>query len=169
MPLPVSGLRTGRRRRERWSARSIHNADSPAPRWRSIGSPPRSQPASCRNRSSSPTQFQSALGDLRVGGKEPAMTTREIEFGLDTPAYVSVDESGQPLDGEVVVRNTVEEGVFADSVGIDSFNINEHYRPDFMDSAGHVMLAAIAGRTKHIPPGTPPPGLSTHDPGRGEA
>jgi hypothetical protein len=60
------------------------------------------------------------------------MTTREIEFGLDSPAYVSVDESGQPLNGDVVIRNTVEEGVFADAVGIDSFNISEHYRPDFM-------------------------------------
>jgi len=35
----------------------------------------------------------------------------------------------------------------ADAVGIDSFNISEHYRRDFMDSVGHVMLAAIAGRT----------------------
>ena len=50
----------------------------------------------------------------------------------------------------VVIRNTVEEGVFADAVGIDSFNISEHYRPDFMDSAGHVMLAAIAGRTERL-------------------
>src|SRR3989442_12690959 len=73
------------------------------------------------------------------------MPPKEIEFGLDSPAYVSVDESGQPLNGDVV-RNTVEEGVFADAVGIDSFNISEHYRPDFMDSAGHVMLAAIANR-----------------------
>ena len=76
------------------------------------------------------------------------MTNGDIEFGLDTPAYVSVDESGQPVDGDVVIRNTVEEGVFADAVGIDSFNISEHYRPDFMDSAGHVMLAAIAGDRK---------------------
>jgi hypothetical protein len=41
----------------------------------------------------------------------------EIEFGLDSPAYVSVDESGQPLDGDVVIRNTVEEGVFAEAAG----------------------------------------------------
>src|SRR2546428_7494877 len=74
------------------------------------------------------------------------MSMREFEFGLDSPAYVSVDESGQPLDGTVVIRNTIEEAVFADRVGIDSFNISEHYRPDFMDSAGHVMLAAIANR-----------------------
>jgi hypothetical protein len=51
----------------------------------------------------------------RAGGEELAMSTLEIEFGLDSPAYVSVDEVGQPLDGDVVIRNTVEEGVFADA------------------------------------------------------
>src|SRR6202023_1452329 len=94
------------------------------------------------------------------------MSMHEFEFGLDSPAYVSVDESGQPLDGTVVIRNTIEEAVFADRVGIDSFNISEHYRPDFMDSAGHVMLAAIAARTKRIRLGTAVTVLSTQDPVR---
>jgi probable LLM family oxidoreductase len=89
-----------------------------------------------------------------------------IEFGLDTPAYVTVDESGRQLTGDVVIRNTVEEAVLADSVGIDSFNISEHYRPEFMDSAGHVMLAAIAGRTERIRLGTAVTVLSTQDPVR---
>src|SRR6266436_38495 len=90
----------------------------------------------------------------------------EFEFGLDTPAYVTVDESGRQLAGDVVIRNTVEEAVLADSVGIDSFNISEHYRPDFMDSAGHVILAAIAGRTERIRLGTAVTVLSTQDPVR---
>ncbi len=77
----------------------------------------------------------------------PRADPQHIEFGLDSPAFVTVDASGQPLDGDVVIRNTIEEAVFADSIGIDSFNIGEHYRPDLMDSAGHVMLAAIASRT----------------------
>jgi probable LLM family oxidoreductase len=94
------------------------------------------------------------------------MSTPEFEFGLDSPAYVSVDESGQPLTGDVVIRNTVEEAVLADAVGIDSFNISEHYRPDFMDSAGHVILAAIAGRTERIRLGTAVTVLSTQDPVR---
>src|SRR6202158_5790656 len=92
------------------------------------------------------------------------MPAREFEFGLDTPAFVTVDESGQPLDGDVVIRNTIEEAVLADAVGIDSFNIGEHYRPDLMDSAGHVMLAAIAGRTERIRLGTAVTVLSTQDP-----
>jgi probable LLM family oxidoreductase len=94
------------------------------------------------------------------------MTAQQIEFGLDTPGYVTVDESGHPLSGDVVIRNTIEEAVLADAVGIDSFNIGEHYRPDFMDSAGHVMLAAIAGRTERIRLGTAVTVLSTQDPVR---
>jgi probable LLM family oxidoreductase len=94
------------------------------------------------------------------------MSAPEFEFGLDSPAWVTVDESGQPLDGDVVIRNTIEEAVLADAVGIDSFNISEHYRPDFMDSAGHVMLAAIAGRTERIRLGTAVTVLSTQDPVR---
>src|SRR5713226_486255 len=94
------------------------------------------------------------------------MTTRDIEFGLDTPAFVTVDDSGQPLTGDVVIRNTIEEAVLADAVGIDSFNIGEHYRPEFMDSAGHVILAAIASRTKRIRLGTAVTVLSTQDPVR---
>src|ERR1700704_5624552 len=94
------------------------------------------------------------------------MTIPELELGLDTFGYVTVDESGQPLPADVVIRNYVEEAVLADSVGIDSFNIGEHYRPDFMDSAAHVMLAAIAGRTKRIRLGTAVTVLSTQDPVR---
>jgi probable LLM family oxidoreductase len=94
------------------------------------------------------------------------MSAPEFEFGLDTPAYVSVDEDGRQLDGDVVIRNTVEEAVLADSVGIDSFNISEHYRPEFMDSAGHVVLAAIASRTERIRLGTAVTVLSTQDPVR---
>src|SRR6266849_3278506 len=94
------------------------------------------------------------------------MSAREFEFGLDTFVGMTVDESGQQVDGNQAIRNTIEEAVFADSLGIDSFNIGEHYRPDFMDSAGHVILAAIAGRTKRIRLGTAVTVLSTQDPVR---
>jgi probable LLM family oxidoreductase len=77
-----------------------------------------------------------------------------------------VDGSGRPVAGDQVIRNTVEEAVLAESVGIDSFNVGEHYRPEFMDSAGHVILAAIAGRTERIRRGTGVTVLSTPDPVR---
>jgi probable LLM family oxidoreductase len=94
------------------------------------------------------------------------MSSHEIEFGLDTFAFVTVDECGQPLSGDVVIRNTVEEAVLADEVGIDSFNIGEHYRDDMMDSAAPVVLAAIAARTERIRLGTAVTVLSTQDPVR---
>jgi probable LLM family oxidoreductase len=94
------------------------------------------------------------------------MTEREYEFGLDTFMPVSADEHGNPIGGDQVVRNTVEEGVLAEQVGIDSFNIGEHYRDDTMDSAAHVVLGAIAGRTERIRLGTAVTVLSTQDPVR---
>src|ERR1700726_1931309 len=94
------------------------------------------------------------------------MTTQDVEFGLDSFVAITVDESGEELSGDVVIRNTVEEAVLADAVGIDSFNIAKHYRPDMMDSAGHVILAAIAGRTERIRLGTAVTVLSTQDPVR---
>src|SRR5258708_954381 len=95
-----------------------------------------------------------------------SMPTHEFEFGLDSFLPLNVDESGQPVPGDQVIRNTVEEAVLADSVGIESFNIGEHYRPEFMDSAGHVILAAIASRTERIRLGTSVTVLSTQDPVR---
>src|SRR6202162_5844680 len=94
------------------------------------------------------------------------MTTQDIEFGLDSFVPISGDGSGRELSGSIVIRNPVDEAVLADAVGIDSFNIAEHYRQDMMDSAGHVILAAIAGRTERIRLGTAVTVLSTQDPVR---
>ena len=89
-----------------------------------------------------------------------------LEFGLDTFLPVTVDQAGLPISGDQVIRNAVEEAVLAEAVGIDSFNIGEHYRTEFMDSAGHVVLAAIASRTERIRLGTSVTVLSTQDPVR---
>jgi probable LLM family oxidoreductase len=89
-----------------------------------------------------------------------------LEFGLDTFLPVTVDESGLPISGDQVIRNTVDEAVLAEAVGVDSFNIGEHYRTEFMDSSGHVVLAAIASRTERIRLGTSVTVLSTQDPVR---
>jgi len=89
-----------------------------------------------------------------------------LEFGLDTFLPVTVDQAGQPLSGDQVIRNAVEEAVLAEAVGIDSFNIGEHYRTEFMDSASQVVLAAIASRTERIRLGTAVTVLSTQDPVR---
>jgi probable LLM family oxidoreductase len=89
-----------------------------------------------------------------------------LEFGLDTFLPVTVDPAGVPISGDQAIRNAIEEAVLAEAVGIDSFNIGEHYRTEFMDSAGHVVLAAIASRTERIRLGTSVTVLSTQDPVR---
>jgi len=94
------------------------------------------------------------------------MSERDYELGLDSFIAVTADENGVPIPGDQVIRNVVEEGVLAERVGIDSFNIGEHYRDDMMDSASHVVLAAIAGRTERIKLGTAVTVLSTQDPVR---
>jgi probable LLM family oxidoreductase len=94
------------------------------------------------------------------------MRSAEFEFGLDTFMPVTVDAVGQPVRGDQAIRDTIAEAVLAESVGIDSFNIGEHYRPEFMDSANHVVLAAIAGQTERIRLGTAVTVLSTQDPVR---
>jgi len=94
------------------------------------------------------------------------MDMDDFEFGLDSFVVPSLDEHGEVQRGDVTIRNTVEEAVLADQVGIDSYNIAEHYREDFMDSAADVILAAIAGRTSRIRLGTAVTVLSTQDPVR---
>jgi probable LLM family oxidoreductase len=103
---------------------------------------------------------------FEAGGILEMSSVQDIEFGLDSFVPISVDESGRELTGDVVIRNTVEEAVLADAVGIDSFNIAEHYRRDMMDSAASIILATIAGRTKRIRLGTAVTVLSTQDPVR---
>ena len=78
------------------------------------------------------------------------MSDGAYELGLDSFIAVTADADGEPIPGDQVIRQVVEEGVLAEQVGIDSFNIGEHYRDDMMDSASHVVLAAIAGRTERI-------------------
>ena len=94
------------------------------------------------------------------------MEERDYEFGLDSFMAVTAGPDREPIGGDEVVRNTVGEGVLAEQVGIDSFNIGEHYRDDMMDSASPVVLAAIAGRTERIRLGTSVTVLSTQDPVR---
>jgi probable LLM family oxidoreductase len=94
------------------------------------------------------------------------MQERPYELGLDSFMAITAGPDGAPIPGDQVVRDTVEEGVLAEQVGIDSFNIGEHYRDDMMDSAAPVVLAVIAARTERIRLGTAVTVLSTQDPVR---
>ncbi len=89
-----------------------------------------------------------------------------IEMGVDTFGDVTTDSSGRPLSQAQALRNVVIEGVLAEQVGLDSFGVGEHHRPDFAVSAPEVVLAAIAGHTERIILGSAVTVLSSDDPVR---
>ena len=55
----------------------------------------------------------------------------ELKFGLDTFGDMQKDDSGKPIHAAEVIRNLVDQAVFADELGIDHINIGEHHRDDF--------------------------------------
>ncbi len=65
-----------------------------------------------------------------------------------------------------MLRNTVEQAVLADSVGVDAFGVGEHHRDDYAVSAPEIVLAAAASRTERILLGTAVTVLSSDDPVR---
>jgi probable LLM family oxidoreductase len=89
-----------------------------------------------------------------------------LEMGLDTFGDVTVDKDGRLVTQAQALRHVVDEGVLADKLGIDSFGVGEHHRPDFAVSAPEVVLAAIAGRTERIVLGSAVTVLSSDDPVR---
>jgi len=89
-----------------------------------------------------------------------------LTFGLDTFGDKTNDADGRPLTHAQTIRNLVEEGVYADELGLDFFGIGEHHTDDWPLSAADVVLGAIAARTKHIHLGSAVTVLSSDDPVR---
>ncbi len=88
----------------------------------------------------------------------------DVQLGLDTFGDVSIGADGKSLSHAEVIRNTVEQAVLADRVGVDAFGIGEHHRDDFAVSSPEILLAAIAGRTSRIILGSAVTVLSSDDP-----
>lgn len=89
-----------------------------------------------------------------------------LELGLDTFGDVTTDAEGTLLTHAQTIRNLVEQGVLADSLGIDFLGVGEHHRDDFAVSSPEMVLAAIASRTSHIKLGSAVTVLSSDDPVR---
>jgi probable LLM family oxidoreductase len=87
-----------------------------------------------------------------------------IELGLDTFGDITDGPDGKPLHAAQVIRNLVEEAVFADEVGVDFIGVGEHHRADFAVSSPEMVLAAIASRTRRIRLGSAVTVLSSDDP-----
>jgi probable LLM family oxidoreductase len=86
------------------------------------------------------------LTPFRGGGHQIA-----VEIGIDSFAAAIPDSvTGVAISPGERLRNLLEEIELADRVGLDVFGIGEHHRPEFLDSAPAVILAAAATRTRRI-------------------
>jgi alkanesulfonate monooxygenase SsuD/methylene tetrahydromethanopterin reductase-like flavin-dependent oxidoreductase (luciferase family) len=101
-----------------------------------------------------------------VGASAGETAQFPLVLGLDTFGDVTYDDDGRPLSHAQTIRNVVEEGVFADQVGVDFFGIGEHHTDDIPMPAGDVVLGAIAARTTRIRLGSAVTVLSSDDPVR---
>jgi probable LLM family oxidoreductase len=79
------------------------------------------------------------------------MEASVMEIGIDSFAAAIPDPANgvgiTPVDR---MRHLLAEMELADQVGLDVFGIGEHHRPEFLDSAPTIILAAAAARTKNI-------------------
>ena len=90
-----------------------------------------------------------------------------MQIGIDSFAAAIQDpETGVSITPTDRLRNLLEEIVLADQVGLDVFGIGEHHRPEYLDSAPTIILAAAASRTKNIHLSSAVTVLSAADPVR---
>ncbi len=75
-----------------------------------------------------------------------------MEIGIDSFAILPQGSSsaGQGHAAAGRMEQLLAEIETADRVGLDIFGIGEHHRPEFLDSAPAIILAAAAARTKSI-------------------
>ncbi|HEY5224740.1 MAG TPA: LLM class flavin-dependent oxidoreductase [Microbacteriaceae bacterium] len=74
-----------------------------------------------------------------------------FEIGIDTFGELTSDRhTGKIPSPAERMRETIEQGVLADQVGLDVVGIGEHQRSDFIASTPAVILAAIASQTEHV-------------------
>lgn len=74
-----------------------------------------------------------------------------MEIGIDSFAAILPDPATRTVPSPTErLANLLEEVAVADRVGLDVFGIGEHHRPEFLDSAPAIILAAAAARTQNI-------------------
>ncbi|MGY1736021.1 LLM class flavin-dependent oxidoreductase [Geodermatophilus sp. SYSU D00684] len=90
-----------------------------------------------------------------------------MHLGVDSfVAAVTDPRTGRLVGPEERMAHLLEEIELADRVGLYSFGIGEHHRPEYYDSAPPVILAAAAARTERIRLGSAVAVLSAADPVR---
>src|SRR6201986_5019714 len=74
-----------------------------------------------------------------------------MQIGIESfAAAISDPVTGETLPPSERLRRLLDEIELADKIGLDVFGIGEHHRPEFLDSAPPIILAAAAARTKNI-------------------
>ena len=90
-----------------------------------------------------------------------------MQIGIDSFAAVYPDpRTGKAPTAAERLRDLLEEIELADQVGLDAFGVGEHHRPEFVDEAPAMILAAAAARTKSIRLNSAVTVLSAADPVR---
>ncbi|MGY1773197.1 LLM class flavin-dependent oxidoreductase [Blastococcus sp. SYSU D00813] len=90
-----------------------------------------------------------------------------MHVGIDSfVAAVTDPATGRRIGPAERLAHLLEEIETADRVGLHSFGIGEHHRPEYYDSAPPVILAAAAARTGRIRLGSAVAVLSAADPVR---
>jgi probable LLM family oxidoreductase len=90
-----------------------------------------------------------------------------MEIGIDSFAAVALDDAtGLLTSAPLAMSQLLERIEHADAAGLDVFGMGEHHRPEFLDSAPAVILAAAAARTRRIRLASAVTVLSAADPVR---
>jgi probable LLM family oxidoreductase len=90
-----------------------------------------------------------------------------VHVGVDSfVAAVTDPTTGRLVGPEERMAHLLDEIALADEVGLYSFGIGEHHRPEYYDSAPPVILGAAAARTSRIRLGSAVTVLSAADPVR---
>ncbi len=81
--------------------------------------------------------------------KETSPVSKKValQVGVDSFAARGEDSGVSASDS---IRNLVRRIELADQAGLDVFGVGEHHRPEFLDSAPQMILAAAASRTEKI-------------------
>ena len=74
-----------------------------------------------------------------------------FSVGVHTSGAITSDPwTGRLPSPQQRMRDTIEQGVVAEQVGLDVFGVGEQHRGDFLTSAPAVVLSAVAARTSTI-------------------
>ncbi len=73
-----------------------------------------------------------------------------MQLGIDSFAAAPPDDGTGPTTNAAAIGQLLDRIIRADEVGLDVFGIGEHHRPEFLDSAPTMILAAAAARTSRI-------------------